>query len=206
MCLLVRTVVRPRADRLDPLLHEPLRRRVRDVHVFGAERARVRVLQRVDDVAQPHPGGARLERADVERRVEVNVGEAVRAQVEIGDVRRLLPLQRVEVGVQHPERAELADEPLHEHLLVHRGLVDHRPHDAAVARELAERFDDGGMRDVGRVAAQLIEIATPLVGDARRIGEVRLVELLDEWRVAAEQGGGVGEFLHRSHKTSGENV
>ena len=82
--LLLGGVRRPRADRLQPLLDEALGRRVRDVHVLGAERAAVRVLERRDEVAQPHPLGPGLERADVELGVEVGLREAVRREIEIG--------------------------------------------------------------------------------------------------------------------------
>ena len=99
----------------------------------------------------------------------------------------LLPLQRVEVRVEHAERAELADEAQHEHLLVHRRRVDHRAGDLAVLREPDERLDHRRMRDVGRTAAQRIEVRAPVGADGRRIGEVALVLLLDERRVAAEQ-------------------
>jgi hypothetical protein len=51
--------------------------------------------------------------------------------------------------VEHPERAELADEPQHEHLLVHRRRVDHRARDLAVSRELDERLDDGACATSG---------------------------------------------------------
>ena len=107
--------------------------------------------------------GPGLERADVELGVQVGLGEAVGREVEVGDVRRLLPLQRIEVGVEHAERAELADEPQHEHLLVHRRRVDHRARDLAVAcASSTNDCDDRRVRDVGRAAAQLVEVRAPL--------------------------------------------
>ncbi len=148
-----RRVRRPRADRLQPLLEEALGRRVGDVHVLGAERARVGLLQRHDDVGQAHPRRPRPVRADVELGVHVRVGEAVRREVEVGHVVGLALAQRVEVRPVHAERAELVDHPQHEHLLVHRRRVDHRPGHPAVLRELDERRHHRRVRDVRRAAA-----------------------------------------------------
>ena len=187
------------ANRLQPLLEEALGRRVRDVHVLGAQRARVGFLERRDDVGQPHPGRTRLERPDVEFGRQVAFREAVGPEVEVGQVLRLVPLERVEIGVVHPQRAELADEPKHQHLLVHRRRIDHRPGDLAVSRQLDERRNDRGMGDVGRVAAQFVEVRAPLRTDGVGVGKVVLVQLLDERDVRPEEGGARLEFLHAAH-------
>jgi hypothetical protein len=188
-----------RARRLDALLHVALDRRVRDVHVLEADRARVGLAQRRVDVAQPHARLAALERADVELGVEVGVGEPVGAEVEVGDVGRLLALERVEVGVEEPERAVLADHAQHQHLLRHRGLVDHRGADSSTLPELDERLHHRRVRDVRRVAAQLGEVAGPLAGHRFGVREPGLVELLDERRVRAEQARARFPFLHDAH-------
>jgi hypothetical protein len=70
--------------------------------------------------------------------------------------------------------------------------------------QVPERVDDRGVRDILLRAARLpgIELPTPLVADRLRIGEVRLVELLHERRVGAEEVGRRFEILqgagHRS--------
>ena len=191
--------VQPRADGLKALLHEALGRRVGDVHVLDAKGADVRLAQRGDDVLQPHPRRPGLQRPDVELRLEVAFREPVRAQVEIRDVRRLLPLQRIQIGDEYAERAELADEAQHEHLFVHRGRIDHRAGDFAVLRELDERRDHRGVRDVVGTTAEFVEVDLPLAAHACRIGKVLLVQLLDERRVAAEQRAAVLEFGHAAH-------
>ena len=72
----------------------------------------------------------------------------------------LLALQRIEVGVEHAERAELADEPQHEHLLVHRRRVDHRAGDlAALGRARRTSRSTGACATSRGVAAQLVEVA-----------------------------------------------
>ena len=152
-------------------------------------------------IAQAHAAGAAHERADVEFRVVVGLGEAVRREVEVRDVALFLALQRVELGVEHAERAEAADHLQHQHLLVHRGLVDHRAGDAPVAGKLAEGLDDRRVRDVGGVALQFVEVTPPLGRDVLRIGEIRLVQLLDERRVAA---GGAGAELDRVRAENAE--
>src|SRR5205823_12406469 len=149
-----------------------------------------------------HPHRTRFQRTDVEFEIEIGFGEAVGLEVEIGDVRGLDALQWIEIGVVHPERTELADEPQDEHLLVHRRRVDHRTGEFLVLRELDERFDDRRMRDVGRAAAELVEIAPPFAVDARRIGEIALVELLDERRIAAEQRAAGEKLGHASHQVT----
>ncbi len=199
VALLGRRVGRPRADGLEALLDEPLGRRVVDVHVLGAERPAIRVLQRLDEVAQTHPRRPALERSDVELGVEVGVGEAVGREVEVGDRALLLPLQRIEVGLEHAERAELADHLQHQHLLVQRRRVDHRSGELAALAETDERLDHRRVRDVRRAAAQRVEIGAPVRRDRGRIGEVLLVLVLDERRVAAEERARRLELLHRIH-------
>ncbi len=196
---LLRAVGGPRADGLEPRLDEALHARVGDVHVLRAERAAVGVLQRLHDVAQAHAVRSGPERADVELGVEVRVGEAVSGEVEVGDVLRLLALQRIELRLGHAQRAVLADQLEHLHLLVHGGGVHHRARDAPALAELDERLDDRRMRDVRRAAAQGIEIRAPVRGHRAGIREVALVLLLDERHVAAEEGAGGFEFLHRAH-------
>ena len=198
--LLRRGVGGPRTDRLQPLLDEALGRRVGDVHVLGAERPAVRLVERGDEIGETHPVGAGQERADVELRLEVGRGEPVGREIEIRDVAPLLPLERIEVCVEHPERAELADEAQHEHLLAHRRRIDHGAGHLAVLAELDERLDDRRVRDVGRPSAQRIEIRSPLPAHVVRIGEIALVLLLDVGNIAAEQRAPRCEFLQRAHR------
>ncbi len=197
----LRRIRRPRAQRLEALLDEALLRRIGHVHVLGAEGAAVGLLQRRDQVAQAHlarPAGRAAVRADVELRLQVGIGEAVAADVQVGDVRLLLPLQRIEVGLEHPEGAVLADQPQHQHLLVHGLRVDHRRGQAPALRELDERIDDRRVRHVLGAVAQLIEIRAPVGADRTGVGQVDLVLLLDERRVAPEQGRRPAQLVHHA--------
>ena len=106
----LRRVVRARAQRLQSLLDEALLRRVRHVHVLGAEGAAIGLLEGCDQVLEPHAAGAirrAFERTDVVLGVHVGACKAVGRDVEVCDVRAFLPLQRVEIGVEHAERSKL---------------------------------------------------------------------------------------------------
>ena len=195
----LRRIRRARANRLQSLLEEALGRGVGDVHVFGAERARIGFLQRLHDIPQTHPGRASLVGPNIEHGVHVGFGEAVSLEVEVGDVGRRVLMQWVEVSIEHAERAELADEAQDQHLLVHGGGVDHCAVHSPIARHLAERLDHRRMRHVGRVTAQLVEITTPFGGYRRRVGQVALIELLDEGRVGTEQRTSRFQFFHQTH-------
>ncbi len=195
-------VGRPRAQRFDPFLDEALLRRIRHVHVFGTERAAVRLLQRGDQVPEAHPvrtGVAAFKRTDVELGIHVGLAEPIGLDVEVGDIGPFLALQRVEIRVEHAQRAELADQPQHQDLLVHRLCVDHAARKLAALRELNEGFDDRRVRDVVRIAAQRVEIAAPVATDRAGVRQVGLVLLLDKRRVAAEEGAVLLVFPHHGH-------
>ncbi len=66
-------------------------------------------------------------------------------------------------------------------------------------REPDERVDHGTVRDIGRLAAQRIEVRPPIGAHRRGIGEIALVLLLDERRVAAEERARRAEFLQGAH-------
>jgi hypothetical protein len=95
-------------------------------------------------------------------------------------------VQRIEVRGEHAERAVLRDEAKHEHLLVHRGRVDHRALHAAVARELANDSTTGACetsaaspRSSSKYARQFASTPRDRRGSARKA--------LDERRIRAEQ-------------------
>ena len=186
----------------EPRLDEALLRSVGDVHVLRAEAAAVGVLQRSDHVAQAHPACTRRSpfvRPDIELGIEVRVGEAVGLVVEVGDVRARSALQRVEIRLEHADRAIFVDQPQYQHLLMHGARIEHRRRELAILRQLDERIDDRGMRDVAGIAAQRVEIRPPIRVDRGWVGQVDLVLILDERSIAAEQGAALFQFLHRIH-------
>src|SRR6266704_1385576 len=163
------------------------------------------VPQRLDDLAQ-----ARLLRADqragVEHRVHVGVGEVVISGIELGDARALAPLERVDVGEEHAADAVLGDQLYDRDLLAvearDRGHRARRPGPGA----LRERLDDRRVRHIApavsipcRRELQLVEVLAPLPGNRLRIVEIRLVELFDERRVGAEKIRAGEELLHDAH-------
>ncbi len=199
----VARVGRARADRLEALLDVALGGRVVDVHVLGAERAAVRVLQRLDDVAQAHPRRAAAERADVELRVQVGVGEPVGREVE---VRRCGAAPAASAGRGRPGtcracgtcRSSAAQAPA-------CAASTRRPSPRRRLRLLPRRMNDsitGACATSAAPSAQRVEIRTPVGRDRGGIGEVLLVLVLDERRVAAEQRAGGLELLHRCSSTA----
>ncbi len=89
-----------------------------DVHVLGADRARVHVLADIDDVAQLHLVVVGVERAGVENLVHVRLAETVIGRIEIGQRRRLIQTQRVEIGDAMPPAAVVIDQLEHAGLLL----------------------------------------------------------------------------------------
>ena len=192
------------ADRFEALLHPALLLRVADVHELGADRAAVRLAQRLHDLAQ-----RRLLETEIgiRRRVDrrhVGFGEVVERRLELGDLRTFLALQRIEVRPARAEETVCGDQLLDIDLLrrqaVGRGVRRRQP---AVAGALRERRDDRRMRHVDRVAAvgcrdvlQLVEVLAPVVGDRAGIVQIGLVELFDIRGVAAEEIGVDARLLH----------
>ena len=117
--------------------------------------------------------------------VHVGFGEVVERRLELGDLRALGALERVEVGPARAERPVGRDQRLHVHLLArHRQLAG-----AGLQREgvglgaLRERLDHRRVRHVAaqraigrRHVLQLVEVGAPVVGHAARVVEVGLVE------------------------------
>ena len=109
---------RLRADRLEPLLPPALLGRLGDVHVLGADRAAVGLAQRLHDLAQRHLlGGREVGVRRAEHHVHVGFAEVVERRLELGDLRALLALQRIEVGPARAERAVGGDQRLDVDLL-----------------------------------------------------------------------------------------
>ena len=187
------------ADRLEPLLDPALLGAAGKVHVLHAQGAAVGIPQRLDDLAE-----RRLLRSDerpgVVYRVHVRVAEVVVGRVELGDARRLVALQRIDVGDENSAEAVLGDELQHRHLLAVESGDGSRGARCARLGALGERFHDGRVRDVARASAlQPVEVLAPLLGHRLRVVEVGLVQLLDEGRVGPEEIRIGEEFLHRAH-------
>ena len=136
---------------LQPLLPPALLGRLGDVHVLGADRAAVGFAQRLHDLAQRHVlGGREVGVGGAEHHVHVGLGEVVERRLELGNLRPLGALERVEVGPARAERAIGRDQRLDMDLLARDGEVVAR---SAVAEgvglgALRERFDDRRMGDV----------------------------------------------------------
>ena len=204
--LLLGAEVRLRADRLEALLPPALLGRLGDVHVLGADRAAVGFAQRLHDLAQGHVlGGREVGVRGAEHHVHVGLGEVVERRLELGNLRALGALQRIEVGPARAERAIRRDQGLDVDLLSRDRQVFAGSPVAESVRlgTLGERFDD---RRVGHVASrravsrgdvlQRVEVGTPFVGNGAGVVEVGLVQLLDIRRVAAEQVRIRPGFLH----------
>ena len=140
---------------------------------------------------------AGLERADVELGVQVGLGEAVGREVEVGDV-RLLRAASAGRG-RRGTCPSVRNLPISCSTSTCLCIVVASTIAPATLRLLPssdERLDDRRVRDVGRAAAQRVEVRAPVGATAAGIGEVALVQLLDERRVAAEQRARRLEFLH----------
>ena len=148
---------RLRADRLEPLLPPALLGRLGAVHVLGADRAAVGLAQRLHDLAQRHVlVGREVGVRRAEHHVHVGFGEVVERRLELGDLRPLLALQRIEVGPARAERAVGGDQRLDVDLLPRDRQVFAR---GAVAEgvglgALGERLDDRRVRHVARASCR----------------------------------------------------
>ncbi len=188
---------RRRTHRLKPLLDPALLRRIGDVHVLRADTAAIGLAQRGDDLAQRHVLLPEIRVGRGEHDVHVRFGQVVERRLELRDLRALLALQRVEVGPAIAQIAVGRDDRLDMNLLARHREVGRRDFLLESARlgALRERFDDRRVRDVARARRavgrrhqlHLVEVGAPFFGHRARIVEVALVQVLDVWRVAAEQ-------------------
>src|SRR5262249_27682450 len=131
---------------LDALLQPALLRRVGNVHELDAERLAVGAAHDGEDLAQ----GAELEAehaVEEDAAIEVGVGEAVGARVEVLLVLARLEAERVEIGVEMAARAIGADQ--------HEGAD-------GIARRLLDLR--GGELDAARLGARAQLVADRLLG------------------------------------------
>ena len=171
-----------------------------DVHVLDANRAAIRRLQGVVDLAEGRVVGRTLERTGVEHCVQVGIGEPVVGWIELRDIRARGALERIEVGPAIADEAVGGDHLQDAHLLP----VVHRCHGrgpvASFPRLLGEGVDHRQMRhitgDVTRQLRQLVEVVAPLLGNGTGIVEIVFVQLLDEGRVATKEEGVTKKLIH----------
>jgi hypothetical protein len=197
----LRVIGRRRADRFQPLLHPALLRHIGDVHVFDADGPAVGVLEEPQDVRElhlPRPD----QRAGIEHRPHVGLGQPVERGVELGDAGFLPSVERVDVGVAHPEEPVRRNELEHAELLLpelRAGDEHGRAGSAPFLRQPCEailHLDMGHIRGAALDPLQLLEVVAPARLDRGRILEPGVVERLDERRVRAEQMGIGKELLH----------
>ena len=204
--LLVGREVRLGADRLEPHLPPALFGRVGDVHVLGTDRAAVGFAQRLQDLPQRHVlGGREIGVRGAERDVHVGLAQVVEGGLELGNLRSLLTLERVQIGPARAEEAVGRDQRLHVNLLARDGKIG----TAGLGSEcvglgsLCERFDHRRMSHVALIGAidrrqvlQRVEVGTPVFGHRTRVVEIGLVHLFYVWRIATVQMRVRPVFLH----------
>jgi hypothetical protein len=197
---LVGGVGRLRVNTFEAILDPALFGNRADVHVLDADRAAIGRFQGVENLAEGGVVGGSLERAGVEHRVQIGVGEAVVGRIELGNVLARGALERIEVGPavadeaiggDHLQDADLFPVVYGRH---GRGAV------AAFPRLLGEGVDHRQVRhiavDITGQLRQLVEIVAPLVGDGTGIVEIVFVQLLDEGRVATKEEGVTKKLIH----------
>jgi hypothetical protein len=197
--LLLGREIRLAADRLELLLPPALLVLLGGVHVFDADGAAIGLAQRIEQLAQRHAFLAEERVAGVEHGFLVGVGEAVESGVELGNLRTLGALERVQVGPAGAHVAVGGDQLLDGSALAAQvGIGAGRHHDlgAALLGTLGESVDDRKMGNVLGIAAvyrghmlQCIKVFAPGIRHATGVGKVVFVHLLDVGRIAAEEIG-----------------
>ena len=168
------------------------------MHVFGADRATIRVAQRFENFAQRHRaffGEVRVRRGKY--LIEIGLGQSVGGRIELGDGRMFLCLERIQVGPARAQPAVVGDQRLDMHLLgrdLKIRLAGARSKRIGLGA-LRERFDDRSVRHIARRrrpvgrwhVLELVEVTAPAVGDRTRIVQVGLVLLFNIRRIAPEE-------------------
>src|SRR5262249_51674989 len=157
-------LVRP----LDAFLHPALLRRIGNVHELDAQRLAVGALDDRENLAQ---------RAEFETEhaveknlaIEVGIGEAVRARIEVLLVARRLEAERIEIGMEMPAGAIGADQHQGMDGVARRPLhLGRRQLDASALRPRSDLVADRAL-DLAPVAVEGgDELAT------RKLGPIRL--------------------------------
>ena len=139
------------ADAFEPLLPPALFGRIGAVHELGTDRAAVGLAQRLHDLAQRHVLGlAEVRVRGAELDVHVGLAQVVERRLQLGDLRTLGALERIEVGPAAAQESVRGDQRLHMHLLTgHRQVGG-----TGLQREgvglgaLGEAFDHRRMRHI----------------------------------------------------------
>ena len=186
-----------------PLLDPAFFLNARDMHVLGAHGPAVNLPQEGNNIAQAHAVGG-VEGAGVEHLIQIRLPQLIKGRVQIRD-RGLLPqMDGVQIGGLMTAITISIDEPQDRGLLLRRrGLqsfrrTDQGP-DMALPRQAQEIFLDGTVGYVIRgPAAHDVEALPPGEIHALRIGEVTLVQVFYEGRVASIQRARGAKHLDQS--------
>ena len=184
---------------LEALLDPALLRRLRDVHVLGADGVGVDRLQQLDDVLQRQAVRAG-QRAGVEHRLEVLGAQAVEGRIEIAHRIDRGQAQRVELGHLVATDAVVVDQPQDAGLLLGGAGIEARlggGDTARLSRHALEARQHFAVSDLARGALVLhvAEVGPPARIDRIRILEELLVVRLDIGRVGTLYGGRFDETL-----------
>jgi len=169
---------------------------IADMHELGADRAGVGVLQAIQQIGQ-----FQFFRAEIgfDRKLclQIGVGQAVMADVQIGCARLFHHRQRIEVGIQMAARTESGDQFADSGLFARHFLV-------AAARGVACRaglgLNRGKYRGMRHITSTLeaVKISLPGNRNAGRINQIVFVEIFDECGIAAGKLRGLEELFDQT--------
>ena len=158
-----------------------------DMHELGADGARIRAPQFLDEAPQWHALLATDIAAGIERCIQIVRIETVISRVQIRGRRLAGAIQRVEVGRQMPARTECREQTQHRALLACVAVIAERRATVTVETlRLLDAVDDRTMRAVaGFAPMQTFEITVPIVADAGWVSQPSLVLGFDIRGIAA---------------------
>ena len=194
--------------RLSPVAFQPLLNpafflNAGDVHVLRAHGPAVNLPQEGDNIAQAHAVGG-VEGAGMENLIQIRLPQLIKSRVQVLDRRLLTQMDGVQVGSLMTSITIGIDEPQDRGLLLRRRRLqsirgtDQGPN-MTLPRQAQEIFLDGTMGYIIRgPAAHDVEALPPGQIHALGIGEVTLVQVFDEGRVASIQRARGAKHLDQS--------
>ena len=187
------------AHALQFLLPPALLALIGDVHVFGADGAAIGFAQSIEQLAQRHGVLAEEGVADIEHGFHVGITETVKGRLQLGNLRTLVALERIELRPACAYVAVGGDDLLHGGALAPQigiGAKGLHHTGAALFGALGKGVDDGQVGHIAGAAAvgsghvlQGIKVGAPGVGHAGRVGQVVFIHLFHIGGVAAEEIG-----------------
>ena len=191
-------VFRTGTNRLHTLLEPTLDARVYHMHVFSADALAVSLAQALDNIAEFHALGTKVQRAGLELQIKIGFAQFVESRVQIFYLRTLPDTQRIKLCFLVTAETESVDQLQNTDLFfisVGRSTGRHAigRQKTLIAGDVLKLLADGGVNDVAALIAidarEFVEVTPPLFWNCIGVCQVGFKKLFNIGKITTLQVG-----------------